>query len=117
MTIKLTPAEEEDDAPPSYSDPGRILFRWYRDPELSQTGWSAEVYDYDSGSSLLWLGEGLGISYGLENHLDLEQEGWYVAEGVTGSTHKDYYGEVDEEWDFGIIRYATETEIETRTLP
>ena len=120
MTIKLIPAEDaapdEDCEMPDYSDPGRILFRWYRDPEFSCTGWFVEVYDYDSDSCLLWLEEGLGIADQLHDCLELEQEGWYVAEGVTGSAWKDRDGEVDEEWDFGTIRYATEAEIKTEAL-
>jgi hypothetical protein len=111
------PDDGDDGRPPSYSDPGRVLFRWYRDPEFSPTGWSVEVYDYDNDSCLFWMAEGCGIDYVLGDILQLEQEGWCIAAGITGSIWKDCDGEVDEEWYLeGPIRYATDEEIRTEAL-
>lgn len=110
---------DKDDDLPKHSDPGRVLFRWYRDPGYSRTDWfvwSVEVSDYDVGSSLFWMSEGVGIEYQLEGQLELEQEGYYVAEGVTGHVWRDRDGETNEEWYIDRVRYATQDEIEAEAL-
>lgn len=116
--ISTEPLDPEPEYP-KYSDPGRVLFRWYKDHDFGVRGWSTEVYDYDPDSCLFLMEQGTGISYRIEQQLDLEQEGWYVAEGVTGSFHT-YDGpngrEDSDEFDFGIIRYATEEEIRTECV-
>lgn len=109
-----------DFEPPNYSIPGRVLFRWYRDPEFFRSGWGIEIYDWDRDTSLFWMNEGVGISYQLEQMLDLDQEGWYVAQEITGSIST-YWGpdgrDDSEEWCIeGLIRYATEDEIKTEQL-
>ena len=117
VEAKLEP--DEGDHPPDYSDRGRILFRWYRDPEFCKRGWGIEVYDYDQNSSVYWLEYGTGIEFELKERLELEQEGWYVIEDVYGSViryHGECDGETDEEWYLGNIRYATEEEIKAECL-
>jgi len=121
MSLELVAAPPEEDFElPSYSTLGRVLFRWYREPEFCQSGWSIEVYDWDRDTSVFWMNEGVGIDCQLEQMLDLDQEGWYVAEGITGSTHT-YWGpngrDDTEEWYIeGLIRYATESEIKAEQL-
>lgn len=115
------PQGEDEPELPKYSDPGRVLFRWYRDPEFAHQadGFCCEVYDYDADSCLFWMYEGVGVNYILENCLDLEQEGWYVAEGITGALirYTSDLDDVDEEWYFdGCIRYATDEEIDAKCL-
>lgn len=103
----------DDDALPSYTEPGRILF-WYcpipnEDPEV-------EIIDYDADKAPFWLSEAGFMDYTLQGIVHLELEGYYVLEGVLGHSWQDYWGEYDERWDFEFCRRASQIEIDTQAL-
>jgi len=116
----LTEAPPEESNPPSpkYSDPGRVLFYWICTP-LEHKAADVEILSYDSDSSLCWMQEGVGIDYVLENELDLELDGYYVCENITGEYYRGgrSWGEDDdEEWYLGNVRRASEEEIQSENL-
>lgn len=105
---------------PKYSDPGRILFHWMPEPFGKYDQASVEVFDYDSGSCLAMMAEGVGLEYALLGHLDLELEGYYVVEGITGQYFRGNWSwgeDDDEEWYFGLVRRASDAEVEAGALP
>lgn len=115
--------EPSEDDLPGYKDPGRILFEIYHiyrcgDQPTSHTRYEIEVHDYDSGSSVMWLQEGQGIDYWLQDVIDLEGTGFYVVEGVTGTYYRGdgWSTDDDEEWEFTLCRRATLEEISSLAL-
>jgi hypothetical protein len=109
--------DDENDLP-SYSTPGRILFRLIgsNEPAIKWTN----VDPLDNDGSTLWIAEGMGIDFWVEAHLDLDTQldGYYVVEGITGTYHRGTWGFDDdhEEWSFNLVRRASPEEIETETL-
>lgn len=108
---------------PGYKDPGRILFEIVHIYRGSRPNWCGlyeiDVLDHDGDSSVMWLQEGQGIEYWLNaGPLDLEETGFYVLEGVTGTYYPGdgWMTDNDEEWDFELCRRATAEEIETGSL-
>lgn len=98
---------------PSMNDPGRILF-WFGPTPNGKA--EVEVLDSDDDKATFWLKEAGFMDYWVRDHVDLELEGFYVLEGVTGHGWKDYFGEYDEAWDFVVCRRASESEIKTEAL-
>jgi hypothetical protein len=106
-------ASPADDELPSYSDPGRVLF-WIRpvpneEPEV-------DFIDYDGDKATFWLHEGSFGDYTVRDIVDIELEGFYVLEGVTGHVSRSWDGEYDEEWSFEFLRRASESEIKAEAL-
>lgn len=102
---------------PAYSEPGRILF-WLQPTPLDSYQYEIEVLDFDH-SSVWHIEQGVGFRYWIDGHVDLELEGYYVIEGITGQYHRGDWsaGEDDDEtWDFKSCRRATEEEIRTEML-
>lgn len=95
--------------PPSYSEPGRILF------ELNHA-YDDTITVLDNDGSAFWIIEGGFPDDWIKNSVELELDGHYVLEGITGSGHTDYSGEYDEEWEFKTCRRASEQEIQTGAL-
>ena len=109
----------DEQRPPSYSDPGRILFSWFPTPlEGRDHRAEVEVLDYDHDSCLCWMQEGVGIEYWLRDKMDLELEGTFVIDEVTGHYYRGTWGydDDDEEWYCGNVRRATDEEIATGCL-
>ena len=96
---------------PSYSEPGRLLFHF--DP-TEQDMWRFSEFAADG--SAFWLVESCMADYWLDHVLDLELEGYYVLEGITGYGWTDYWGEYDEEWIFQFCRRASQQEIDEQAL-
>lgn len=105
--------EADDFEPPSYSEPGKILFH-YKNP-LSDD--EVEIIDYDGGGPF-WLNEGGFMDYTVRDMIDLELEGQYVLEGVLG-TYIRGDGYVTDDWEtyeFEFCRRASQQEIDTGAL-
>lgn len=103
---------DEDFDPPSYREPGRVLFAYYpipnEEPEI-------EIFDFDG--SVFWLNESGFLDYWIIDNVTLELEGFYVLEGITGRAWKDSYtGEYDEEFEFELCRRASDEEIKFEVL-
>jgi hypothetical protein len=104
---------------PKYSDVGRILVRifgFYGHGHSRVYRYDSEVLYLDGCAAI--IEEGTGIAYWLDGHVDLEQPGVYVIEGITGRFIKGDWGftDDDEEWEFTHCRYATDEEIRTEAL-
>jgi hypothetical protein len=106
-----TPAHPTDDDLPSYSDPGRILF--FFDPSDDRR---VDIFDYDGDKAPFWLLEGGFMDYSVRDMVNIELEGFYVLEGVTGYVSRSWDGECDENWSFEFLRRASESEIRTEAL-
>jgi hypothetical protein len=110
--FEIAPREEyEEPEYPSYSDPGSLLVKLVAilpDPKTYDR-YELEVIEYDSGSSLMWLQEGQGIEYWIQEAIDFEKTGYYVIEGVSGTYFRGdgYTTDDDEEWDYKCVRRAT----------
>jgi hypothetical protein len=108
----------EDPSLPKGSTPGRVLF--YLCPIVlpahSWQRYDVDVLDYDNDKAPFWMQEGAGIDYWIEEYIDIELEGYYVIESATVTWSKDYWGEVDEYWEIGIVRRATNAEVESESL-
>lgn len=126
-SVELQPIEDETEQEfdyPSYKDEGRILFEVYHvyrceDNPIRNKFYEIEVFDYDLDSSVFWLQEGMGVDYFLEElYLEIEETGFYVLEDITGSYIRGdgWTIDDDEEWECGILRRATDEEIETKML-
>lgn len=119
MTLfSLIAVEHTDDEPlPKYSDPGRILFNVYLTPNEKP---EYEVLAYDGDASTVWLQEGVGCDYALAEYfnLNIELEGTYVLEGITGEYHRGdgYTTDDDEDWYCGNLRRASDREIQDGCL-
>ena len=103
---------EEHDYP-DIREEGKILFRVWRltgEARLGQYTWDdLEVLDRDGGAAYC-LEEGEGLEYFLGS-IGWKGHGWHVMRGLKGAYHKDYFGEVDVEWDDPTFRRATLPEI------
>jgi hypothetical protein len=104
--------EEPLEKLPSYKEPGRLLFHF--DPTEDFFGDRYSIIDHEG--STFWLVESSFADYWLDRTMDLELEGFYVLEGITGYGWTDYWGEYDEEWIFQICRRASDEEIRTEAL-
>lgn len=111
FSVIETDKEFEEPKLPSYSDPGSILVKILTilDNPGSYYRYELDVLDYDSGSSVFWLNEGMGIDYWLNDAIDFKKPGYYVIEHVTGYYHRGdgYSTDDDEEWDYKQVRRAT----------
>lgn len=108
----ITAFENEDEfEPPSYNEPGRILFRCLPTPNEEP---EIEIIDYDGCA--FWLNEGGFPDYTVRDITNIELEGYYCLEGVSVYGHKDYFGEYDEDWDFAFCRRADDVEVQTLAL-
>jgi hypothetical protein len=109
-----------DDDLPSYKDPGDILVHVMEIlPGSNWPRYELEVLDYDSGSSLMWMQEGIGVEYWLrDGAYEFPSPGYYVIEGVTGTYYRGdgYTTDDDEEWDYKGVREATRDEIVSMCL-
>lgn len=102
----------DDFEPPSYNEPGRILFRYC--PDDPDYTFDVEIIDLDG--SAFWLQEGGFCDSAVQGMVQLELEGYYVLEGITGHAWRDYFGEYDEEWSFEFCRRADQSEIDGQCL-
>lgn len=110
--LTILPSDDEDFDAPSYTVPGRALFRY--DPTLAENPWGVELLDHDG--CVFWLVEGGFPDQVIRNLIDLELAGTYVLEGVLGHVSRSYEGEYDEEWTFELCRRASREEINTEAL-
>lgn len=103
----------EEHTYPDIGEEGQILFRmWRLTGESRPSGYpwdDLDVIDRDGGAAYC-LEEGEGLDYFL-NSIGWKGHGWYVLSGLKGDYHKDYYGEVDVEWEDPTFRRATLPEI------
>jgi hypothetical protein len=103
---------------PTYADKGRILF-WF-DPSAEDDGEQFEVLDWDGDSAVMWLNEGVGCDYALNEFFDLDIElaGVYVLEDIYGVYYRgsSWGDDDDEEWYCGYLRRASLQEIEGEAL-
>jgi hypothetical protein len=113
MLFEILPEPKTEPEPEglSYSDTGRILFRWSRSEEPY-----VEVLGCDGIAC--WIEEGMGCKHYLQHEacLEIELDGVYVMEGITGELSKGYFGECDERWHFERIRRASHEEEEQEAL-
>ena len=96
---------EEEPELPKYSDPGNILVL-----VSGQKPEEIEVMGYDSGSSVLWLQEGMGVEYWVRGlAVTWAAPGYYMITGVKGEYIRGdgYTIDDDEDWEFDEIRLAT----------
>lgn len=116
---EITPIHAANDSEKRVYDlktPASILFRGYFDRALLRDNsrgkfYGAEEYAYSGNNDLIeMLQDGIGLDYLLESY-DEKRTGWWVIELKSVDYHKDYWGEVDEDWDIGTIRRATIPEI------
>lgn len=119
-SITVREDDEREHKPPSYGVPGRLLVeieQVNRNPR-SIYAYSAVLYDYDADTSVFWLCEGVGIEFFLDEQVDLEDEGWYVFEGVVGHYHRGdgWSTDDDEEWEYATCRRARPSEIQSACL-
>lgn len=124
--ITSVPNEPDNYELPHIGKPGRILFeiihvhpeRWPRGRHYETYRYVLEVLDYDGESGVYWLNEGVGFDFWFDGHVDLEEPGFYVLEGVAGSWIRGdgWMTDDDEEWEFALCRRATATEIATGVL-
>lgn len=103
---------EVDQEPPLYTEPGRILF--HLDHASQDSPWPVEVLDSDG--SAFWIIEGGFPEAWVFENTELELDGHYVLEGITGRSWRDWQGEYDEEWEWKICRRASAQEIATGAL-
>jgi hypothetical protein len=103
-------ANDTDDGKLDIKTPLSILFRGYRDKVRSRRIYGTEEYAYSGNRDISECLDGVGLTYMLEMY-DGKRVGWWVIEGLTVDYHKDYYGEVDEEWHWTRMRRATIPEI------
>jgi hypothetical protein len=108
-----------DHAYPSYSTPGRILVLYHGPAAMRYGKHECEVLDHDYDTSVFYIGEGMGMEYWLDEHIEFPAPGHYVIEGIKGEYIKGDWGftEDDEEWEFASIRPATADEIASGELP
>ena len=119
--------EEEAENLPSYSTPGRVLFRLIEVPVFGDGTREIEIIAYDNDSGVFWASEGVGLEYLLTDIFGLEdifsgpppiEGGVYVLEGVYGEYTCGEWGytDADEDWYYGSLRPATEAEIADEAL-
>lgn len=107
-------ADGPDFDPPRGDEPGKIIFeviegdspRWRHDD--SWNDFEIGEYYYEGGA--FWINEGVGVDYFLQTEFFCPGVGIWAVEDITVRWHKDYYGEVDEDWEHSEIRPATEEE-------
>lgn len=121
LEITASPTDPTDDHKyPSYSDSGRILvhIEGPGDGSCYCGKYELTVYDYDGDSAVMWLNEGLGIDYWINEEVDIWIPGWYVIEDVHGYYYRGTWGFDDdtEEWYYGDVRPATPEEIQAQCL-
>lgn len=94
--------------------PFNVLFRYLND----QDGGFTEIYYYTPDESdIFWALECPSLEYIIEGFdYEFEDDKWYVIEGMTVQYNMDYWGEVDEEWNYKKIRLATKEEIKAERL-
>ncbi len=114
--ISTDQSPPENEKMPSYSDRGRILVEIEgpgSDDPSKYPRYELTVYDYDGDSSLMWLNEGIGIEYWINEEVEFWIPGWYVIEDVHGHYYRGTWGfdDDDEEWYHGEVRPATAEEI------
>ena len=119
LLAAISPKEEEDEEEfqlPDGNTPGRLFVEVLTvyPKNLRPHSWMPYEIDrtsYDADTAAYWINEGIGVDHFFYDCIDVDQPGIYVVEGVTVSWSKDYYGEVDEDHEFTLVRYATEEEI------
>jgi hypothetical protein len=119
MQAEPDPPDDGSWEPPSIGTPGRLIVEIagvYPCETLQPHYWVRYEIDRTSHGGddcTFWINEGIGINDWVENYLDLEQPGIYVVENVRGWYVKGdgYTSEDNEEWEFGLVRYATEEEV------
>ena len=121
MTIFVSyDPEPEQFEPPSYSDRGRILINVLGPGDGGPYCGRYElvVHGYDADSAVMWLEEGIGIEYWINEDIEIWIPGWYVIEGVHGVyTRGDgWTTDDDEDWYYDEIRPATSEEVTAQCL-
>lgn len=109
---------EENFTLPKYETPGRILVDTTGRDKNDPLDEGYAVLDWDGGSSVFWINEGIGIEEFLDEFCDFPEPGVYVVEGITGEWVSSSRGEdFDyEDWNFTNIRKATDDEVSTGEL-
>ena len=102
---------------PSYRQVGTVIVEIYHVyaetwPYTGRDRYEMEILDYSGGCALL-IAEGEGFEYWIEGHLEVEQPGIYVIDGITGTYHRGEWGFTDDtvDYDFASVRYATEQDM------
>ncbi|MGI9492968.1 MAG: hypothetical protein ACR2QF_11275 [Geminicoccaceae bacterium] len=105
--MTFVPTEPEDDINwPKYSDEGFIVVEILGPCETGVYNWEYEVQEYDELSCVLYINEGTGFEWWLDNHCEFPGPGKYRIEGIKGEYIRGdrSYGEDDDEhWEFGKI--------------
>ena len=111
--IAVEPEEEYN--PPSYSKKGWILVEILSIDDSGEfySKYEVNVLNYDHGSSVVWLQEGVGIDYFCNTYCEFPAIGIYLIMGVHGEYIKGEWGftDDDENWYFKRCRLATKEEI------
>jgi hypothetical protein len=118
FTFLETDKEISEDSLPSYSKPGCLLVEILGPSPTGVYKYEYEVHDHDSDSSVYWVNNGMGFDYWLDLYCEFPGVGFYVIEGIVGSYHRGEWGfsDDDEDWEYTIIRPATNEEISTLTF-
>lgn len=122
MLISSESSEEEKYELPSYKDPGSVVFINHGTPEPYGNGdksvyqYDIEILDYDSDSSILWIQEGEGLEYWIDQ-LDLPGPGVYVIENITGTYYRGDWGfdDDDVEWNHDEPKLAKYSDMPFRS--
>lgn len=103
---------------PKYSDKGDLLVEIVAVDDNAIFKYELESTYYNSDTCIMWINEGMGIEYWLEQYTEIQTPGWYVIEGIQGAYIKGEWGltDDDEEWEYENIRPATSEEIEQECL-
>jgi len=116
-SLSISAEPVEDDPPlPRYSDPGWLLVEIFSCTDCGVYRYDIEVLGYDNESSVMWINEGVGFDYWMDQYVDLEEPGVYLIQGITGTYFRGdgWSTDDDEEWDFEYCRYASAEEIKAR---
>lgn len=100
--------------PPRFTEPGKLVFGILGPNEFGKENGIAEYEIISTTGAAFWIVEEGFADYWLDDNVILEvvvYPSYFTLEGVTGSAHKDYWGEVEVEYDFQLCRYATQEEI------
>ncbi len=83
-------------------------------------GYHYEIEEYGLGGQANWISEGVGIEFWMDWLFDGEElePGWYAIEDVCVSFSRGdgWTTDDNEDWETGLIRPATEEEIETLSV-
>lgn len=119
--MRIQIMEECDNGDPfagiSYNTPGKILFKY----TAANEQYDSDIEIVDNSGCTIYIQEGIGFDYFLENYVDMEKitaSGLYVVDGIIGTYYKGdgWTTDDDETWEYSEVRPASEMEIKTESL-